>query len=131
MEGILPYGRDLARSERLRRAADIQAVFQRGHREERRSFVALWRLSGGGRRVGFTVSRRVGGAVERNRVRRRIREAYRVQQHALRPGIDVVFIGRPVALTEPFVHLCEEMRQALMALTRIAGEHRRSGMAGE
>jgi ribonuclease P protein component len=90
----------------------------------------LWRLSGGGRRAGFTVSRRVGGAVERNRVRRRIREAYRVQQQALRPGIDVVFIGRPVVLTESFAHLYEEMRQALMALTRSAGEQR-SGCGNE
>lgn len=130
MERALPSPRDLGRSERLRRAADIQAVFQRGHREERRSFVALWRLSGGGRRAGFAVSRRVGGAVERNRVRRRIREAYRLQQHALRSGIDVVFIGRPVALTEPFVDLYEEMRQALRALTRIAGDER-SGVARE
>lgn len=76
------------------------------------------------------MSRRVGGAVERNRVRRRIREAYRLQQHALRSGIDVVFIGRPVALTEPFVDLYEEMRQALRALTRIAGDER-SGVARE
>ena len=122
MEGASPDPRCLARSERLRRPADIQELFQRGYRDERRSFVALWRLSGGGRRVGFAVSRRVGGAVQRNRVRRRIREAYRLQQHALLPGIDVVFIGRPVALTEPFVHLCGEMRQTLVALTQSAGQ---------
>ena len=60
--------------------------------------------------------------MERNRVRRRIREAYRLQQRALQPGIDVVFIGRPVALTEPFVDLYEEMRQALLAVTRAVGQ---------
>ena len=130
MERIFPAPCCLTRGERLRRPADIQALFQRGYREEWRSFVALWRLSGGGRRAGFTVSRRVGGAVERNRVRRRIREAYRLQQHALRPGIDVVFIGRPVALTESFVDLYAEMRQALVALTR-AADQQGSGMARE
>ena len=69
--------------------------------------------------------------MERNRVRRRIREAYRLQQHALQPGIDVVFIGRPVALTESFVDLYEEMRQALVTLTRAADRQRSGGVARE
>ncbi len=45
-------------------------------------------------RVGISVSKRVGGAVVRNRVRRRVREAVRLQP-GLRPGYDLVFAARP------------------------------------
>ncbi len=48
-------------------------------------------------RVGFVTSRRVGGAVTRNRVRRRLREIVRRNQHALKGGIWLVVIARPAA----------------------------------
>jgi len=115
---IPPDALSLQRSDRLRRASEIQTLFQQGNRVERPSFVALWRPREQGRRVGFAVSRRVGSAVDRNRARRRIREAYRRQQHALRASIDVVFISRPVVLTRRFTDLLEEMRQTLEALGR-------------
>ena len=68
--------------------------------------------------MGFAVSRRVGGAVVRNRARRRLREAYRRQQHVLRASVDVVFISRPVVLTRRFTDLLEEMRRTLEGLSR-------------
>ncbi len=125
-----PGGLSLARDECLRRAAEIQALFQSGRRDERRSFVALWRPRDGSRRVGFTVGRRVGGAAKRNRARRRIREAYRRQQHALPQGIEVVFIGRPSALTNTFPQILEDMNQFLVAMTQ-RGAQMRSGVAPE
>jgi ribonuclease P protein component len=48
-------------------------------------------------RAGFVTSTRVGGAVVRNRVRRRLREIVRRHQHAVRPGIWMVVIARPAA----------------------------------
>ncbi|MGH8095082.1 MAG: ribonuclease P protein component [Chthoniobacterales bacterium] len=48
-------------------------------------------------RVGFVTSRRIGGAVVRNRVRRRLREIVRRSQHALGEGIWLVVIARPAA----------------------------------
>jgi len=114
----LPGRLSLQRSARLRRASEIQTLFQQGNRDERLSFVALWRPRERGRRVGFAVSRRVGGAVVRNRARRRLREAYRRQQHVLRANVDVVFISRPVVLTRRFTDLLEEMRRTLEGLSR-------------
>ena len=48
-------------------------------------------------RVGLVTSKRVGGAVVRNRVRRRLREIVRKHQHALRPGLWLVIVARPAA----------------------------------
>ena len=108
----------LGRAQRLRRPKEIQALFERGRRDERRSFLLLWQQGAATRRVAFTVSRRVGGAVERNRARRRMREAYRRCQHMQPRGVDVVFVGRPLALSLPFTKLEIEMSQALEALGR-------------
>ena len=64
-------------------------------------------------RVGFTVSRKVGNAVERNRVRRRLREAVRIRAGALvRAGYDYVVIGRRAALTTSFAHIVADLEMA-------------------
>lgn len=68
-------------------------------------------------RVGFTVSRKVGNAVERNRVRRRLRAAaFEVLSEHARPGYDFVVIGRTGALTRPFSALANDLRTALRRL---------------
>lgn len=46
-------------------------------------------------RFGLSVGKRVGNAVERNRVKRLIREGFRLEQHAIPPGLDVVFSAGP------------------------------------
>jgi ribonuclease P protein component len=48
-------------------------------------------------RLGLSVSRRVGGAVERNRIKRLLREAYARAESDMRPGHDVVVVARPAA----------------------------------
>lgn len=107
----------LPRGERLRRAAEFQAVFQHGSRHERPTFVALWRR-GEARRVGFAVSRQVRGAVARNRARRRIREAYRQIRGQMAGGVSVVIVARPSAATRPFPELVEDMRGLAEALNQ-------------
>jgi ribonuclease P protein component len=68
-------------------------------------------------RVGFTVSRKVGNAVERNRVRRRLRAAVaEVMSKNARPDHDFVVIGRAAALTRPFSALVSDLRIALKRL---------------
>ncbi|MGH7415477.1 MAG: ribonuclease P protein component, partial [Candidatus Rokuibacteriota bacterium] len=91
----------LPRGERLRRSAEFQAVFQQGSRLERPTFVVLWRHAAG-RRVGFAVSRLVRGAAQRNRARRRVREAYRQVRALIAADIEMVVVARPSAATRPF-----------------------------
>ncbi len=65
-------------------------------------------------RVGFTVSKKVGKAVERNRVRRRLRDIVRLANTAwMRAGHDYVLIGRRAALALPFARLSEDFEGAL------------------
>jgi len=104
--------------ERLRQRADFLAAAT-GAKAPAAAFVlqARRRDDDGPVRVGFTVSRRVGTAVERNRVRRRLREVVRrTGERVMRPGYDYVLVGRRSALTVPFDRLMEDFEGALRRL---------------
>lgn len=74
-----------------------------------------------GVRVGFTVSKKVGNAVVRNRVRRRLREIARMVISAqARPDLDYVLVGRQGALQRDFGVLRAELVEALKRLKALA-----------
>jgi len=103
--------------ERLKRRSDFRSVAS-GVRTSGGAFVLQARSRGdeGAVRVGFTVSKQVGNAVERNRVRRRLREAVRLSAAGaphMRPGHDYVLIGRRAALAAPFGEMVRELDSAL------------------
>jgi ribonuclease P protein component len=108
--------------ERLRRRTDFLKVAT-GARVPTASFVLQARKRGedGPPRIGFTVSRKVGTAVERNRVRRRLREIVRRAAAAMRPGYDYVLIGRRTALQEPFGQLAAAFDAALRRMHAARG----------
>jgi ribonuclease P protein component len=109
------FGR-LPRRERLTGNRDFQAVFQQGARIERPSLIVLWKESDRARRVGFAVSRQMRSAVKRNRVRRRLREAYRVARGAEPTPGDLVIVARRPALTGPFEAIVRDLSGALGAI---------------
>jgi len=93
---IAPTG-PFTRTERIRRSSDFQSVSQKGLRRAARCFVVLaapCSLGEGRARLGLTVSRKVGNAVVRNRVKRRIREWFRCGGRSLAAGFDLVVIAR-------------------------------------
>jgi ribonuclease P protein component len=101
--------------QRIRQRADFLAAAA-GARAPVSGFVlqALSRREDGPVRVGFTVSKKVGNAVQRNRVRRRLREMVRrAPETVMKPGYDYVLIGRSAALKLPFDRLVEDFGQAL------------------
>lgn len=79
-----------------------------------------------GPRFGFTVTKRLGSAVVRNRIRRRLREALRT--HALasaEAGVDYVVIARAAALRRPFDEIVADFRHGLAKVRRKPGTGRR------
>ncbi len=117
--------------ERLKKRRDFLAA-AKGHRAARRAFVLEARARGDedAPRFGFTVSKRIAAkAVERNRIRRRLREAVRLKGvESARPGHDYVLIGRRAALTEPFSDLTSALADAMRRIPE-AADRKRSGGA--
>ncbi|MEW6645218.1 MAG: ribonuclease P protein component [Pseudomonadota bacterium] len=106
--------------DRLRQRADFLAAAQ-GPRAAGAAFVVQYRHrdDSGPTRVGFTVSRKVGTATERNRVRRRLRELVkRVDPISMRPHSDYVLVGRRAALNRDFQTMLDDLRTALKRLDR-------------
>ena len=64
-------------------------------------------------RVGFCVSKKVGNSVQRNRVKRRLREALSPYLNEISPGHNLIFIARPSVLDEPFLSLRQTVQQML------------------
>ena len=106
--------------ERLKQRADFLAAAA-GAKAPGASFVlqARSRNDSAPSRVGFTVSKKVGNAVARNRVRRRLREVVRLSSALAQPsGHDYVLIGRRAALKQPFDRLIAEFAGALKRAAR-------------
>ncbi len=102
---------------RLRKRAEFLAV-RRGEKRRGRLFLVevLDRGDSAAARVGFTVTRKVGNAVIRNRVRRRLKEAVRVLVAGdMQAGNDYVIVGREEVLTAPFSDIGAELSRRMRA----------------
>ncbi|MDQ6808626.1 MAG: ribonuclease P protein component [Verrucomicrobiota bacterium] len=88
------------KTKRLLRPADFARVKDKGAAHRRGTLMlGVLKVAGEtGFRVGFVTSKRIGGAVVRNRVRRRLREIVRTHQDSLRPGVWLVVIARRSAV---------------------------------
>lgn len=78
----------------------------------------LRRTEGGTLRVGFTVGRVLGGAVVRNRMKRRLREAVRLQRPAASIPVDVVINPKKSLLTAEFADIQNEVRRAFEVIQK-------------
>jgi ribonuclease P protein component len=98
----------------LRRKPDFEAVYARGRRMGNGFFGVTARPNGEGPRLGLAVaSKLAGGSVERNRIRRVVRESFRLHQHEL-PAVDIVVSARARARGAPN----SELRGAIEELWR-------------
>jgi ribonuclease P protein component len=111
---------EFPRGSRLLKHADFQAVYQQGRKHFSGNMIAFYRESGRttGPRVGFTVGKVLGGAVERNRIRRRMRAAVRRHLGELIRPLDLVLHPRKSVLTIEFAELEMEIVQLFAAVQR-------------
>ena len=112
------------RQARLRKHADFENVYRSGRRifSAHMTVFFLRRDSDSGpARVGFTVARAMGTSVERNRIRRRLREAVRLNLGAAGNDVDVVVHPKKSALTAEFAELCQEVARAFAKIRSAAG----------
>jgi ribonuclease P protein component len=118
-----PHPAKFGKSSRLLKRSEFEHVYQAGRRHFSKNLTAFFLKreqtnQNRGPRVGFTVSRALGGAVERNRIRRRMREATRLSLKTLPVPVDIVINPKRSVLNTQFSTLADEVRRAFEAVLR-------------
>jgi ribonuclease P protein component len=108
------------RTARLLKHADFRRVYEQGRRHFSTNLTAFYLAhpDAVGPRIGFTVSRALGGAVDRNRMKRRLREATREAWNGFAASVDVVVNPKKTVLRSEFATLVEEMQRALAVVEK-------------
>lgn len=111
------------RSGRLLRHADFERVYKQGRRHFSANITVFYlqRNDSEGMRVGFTVGRVLGGAVERNRMKRRLRESVRLSRPMAGPAVDVVINPKKTVRTVEFSILLAEVGRAFEVVVQKLG----------
>ena len=101
------------KSARILRSKDFRRVYDHGAKFSGPLFSAfcLRNNEGGGVKVGFTCPKALGGAVVRNRIKRRVREAVRARLDRIGAGWEIVINPRLRAMTAPFPQLEQEVEK--------------------
>lgn len=117
-QGRFPF----RRCHRITAKRDFTRVMQGGKRCTHGFFVvtAIHRGDGEPARLGLAVSRRIGNAVRRNKVRRRLKESFRLSLPLLSTGWDVMVVARPGAFDAPFTQVNESLLHCLRRLRVLA-----------
>ena len=131
MQVVTSVSHEFPKSKHLLRHADFQRVYQSGRRHFtgnmtvfflRRTSAAADAVAGDSLRVGFTVGKVLGGSVERNRIKRRMREAVRTSWPAVDAPVDVVFHPRKSVLGMPYAEVASEVARGLQLAIQRARE---------
>ena len=137
--------RSFPRNARLLRHADFESVYRLGRRHFSASMTVFYRPRQepgqateaakaspvSGLRIGFTVSRALGGAVERNRMKRRLREAVRLTRPLAGASADVVINPKKSLLTVDFAEVVNEVSRAFVVIEqKLAGKMGDKSAAG-
>ncbi|HEX9112038.1 MAG TPA: ribonuclease P protein component [Terriglobales bacterium] len=115
----VPERANFPRAARLLKHSDFERVYKVGRRHFSSHMTVFYqRQAEGGARVGFTVGRVLGGAVQRNRIKRRLREAVRLRRALLKGPVDVVINPKKSVLTVAFPVVVEEVSRAFDVIAK-------------
>lgn len=105
---------------RLLRHADFERVYKQGRRHFAAHMTVFYlpRPQGEGLRIGFTVGKVLGGAVERNRMKRRLRETVRLHWPGVQVAADVVINPKKSVLKVEFSELGSEISRAFAVIQK-------------
>jgi ribonuclease P protein component len=119
MPGEKPKRLRFGRAARIKQARDFARLRQHGSRLISGCLIANWQglPMTGGSRLGVITPASIGGAVERNRARRLLREAFRLHQHDLSQAIDLVLVARKSIAQKAFT----EVEKDFLTTLRKAG----------
>ena len=92
----------LHKSRIVRRHAEFQSVYAHGKSIANRFIVLYVAKSDSDLKVGFAAGKKLGTAVERNRIKRILREAFRLNQHQLKSGFKILLVGRKSLVGKKF-----------------------------
>ena len=104
------------KSARLRKRGEFLDVQSKGVKAQGQWLTALARVGKRGRRLGVTVSTKVGNSVARSQVKRWIREAFRKNQAFLPEGVEVVVIARPGSAEASYAAIVKDLEKLGRAL---------------
>lgn len=106
----------------IKRNHEFQRLYAKGKNSASPLLAVYWRKNRlGQNRLGVTVGKKVGGAVTRNRVRRRLREIYRLHEEELISGCDIVVVARVRAAFSSY----RQLERSFLALSDKLGLRRR------
>jgi ribonuclease P protein component len=104
----------LRKAERLRKKADFEIIAREGLRRHTRNFLMIARKNDQGfARVGVVAGKKLGNAVERNRVKRSVREFFRRNKDHVASSTDYVIVGKKGAQDLPYAHVVAELSTLL------------------
>ena len=112
----------MKRAYTLKENYEFRRVYQRGSSAVSGSMVVYCRKNRLGRtRLGITASTKIGGAVTRNRARRRLREVYRLNQDKLQVGWDIILVARGRTVTASWKELNDTFLRSCRKLNILEG----------
>ena len=107
----------------LKKNYEFRRLYSKGKSCANAYLVVYCRKNRSGRsRIGYTVSNKVGHAVVRNRIRRQLREMYRLHLPQMKKGYDVILVGRVKAVHTPYARMDRQYACALEALGLVETE---------
>ena len=115
----------MSRIQSVRKNTEFQSIYRTGKSRANRFFIMYCAPSSGDGRIGISVSKKVGNSVVRHRIKRLVKECYRLHRDEIRDGLDIIVVARQDSKDKSY----REIEGAFLHLLKL--QHIRIGKANE